>query len=200
MDTASTTNPALAADSLTTSLQFLALPVGIYTFTVKEGAPMTTPSDELALPAVQVGVAPAQSEGTVEFVSRAATIDRWLSRRRDMIIAKISGGDARIFMRLRPELIDPRPVDDHPLVLQTLILIQSFQRCLRIAQPIQLAMHFAHRCGPVGRIVHDAIDRSGHSRRPNRFRLRPQQTRVGIIELAPQRPVDEKQIQHLRLY
>ncbi len=88
----------VATENLTTSLQFLPLPAGIYTFTVKGGASDATAPDQLALPAVQVGVVPASSEGTVEFVSRVQTTDRWLSRERDMIIAKISGGNASLML------------------------------------------------------------------------------------------------------
>ena len=98
METASTSGHSTAAEELTTSLQFLTLPAGTYTFTVKEGAPSAAAPEELALPAIQVGVAPAQSEGTVEFVSRAETMDRWLSRSRDMIVARISGGSASVML------------------------------------------------------------------------------------------------------
>jgi len=96
MDDVSTSTRTPTADGLETSIQFLPLPAGTYVFTVNEGAPLTASLDQLRLPAVQVGVAPAASEATVEFVSRATTTDRWLSGRRDMILAKISGGSASL--------------------------------------------------------------------------------------------------------
>lgn len=98
MEPASPTNLPQSADELTTSLQFVPLPEGVYTFNLRGGATNTTSTEELALPAVQVGVAPAQSDATVEFVSRATTNDRWLARSRDMIIARISGGGASLML------------------------------------------------------------------------------------------------------
>jgi hypothetical protein len=96
MDDASTSTQTPTAEWLETSIQFLPLPAGTYVFTVNQGAPSTAQAEELLLPAVQVGVAPMASEATVEFVSRVTTTDRWLSRRRDMILARISGGSASL--------------------------------------------------------------------------------------------------------
>jgi GT2 family glycosyltransferase/glycosyltransferase involved in cell wall biosynthesis len=81
-----------------TSVQLLPLPEGVYTFTVRGGAPSTAPPRVLALPAVQVSVAPGQQEGTVEFVARGATSNNWLAHSRDMIVARISGGDASLML------------------------------------------------------------------------------------------------------
>lgn len=96
MDDVSINAQAPADNGIETSIQLLPLPAGTYVFTVNQGAPLTTPAEDVALPAMQVGVAPMASEGTVEFFSRATTTDRWLSRRRDMILAKISGGGASL--------------------------------------------------------------------------------------------------------
>ena len=67
MDTASISNNPAVADGLATSIQFLPLPEGIYILTVKDGAPSTASPEELTLPAVQVGVAPATAEGKSNF-------------------------------------------------------------------------------------------------------------------------------------
>jgi hypothetical protein len=96
MEPASTSTRPPTADGLTTSIQFLPLPEGTYVFTVDEGAPSPATEEELVLPAIQVGVAPVPSEGSVEFLSRATTTDRWLMRKRDMILARISGGSASL--------------------------------------------------------------------------------------------------------
>jgi GT2 family glycosyltransferase/glycosyltransferase involved in cell wall biosynthesis len=98
MVTTSITNSQPAADGFSTSLQFLPLPVGTYVFTVNGDTPSTIAEDEFALPAVQIGVAPARSEGSVEFLCRAATTDRWLAGSRDMIIAKITGGSVTLML------------------------------------------------------------------------------------------------------
>jgi GT2 family glycosyltransferase/glycosyltransferase involved in cell wall biosynthesis len=98
MDSNSAATVPPAIDELQTSVQFLPLPAGTYTITVKGGAPETASPGEMVLPAVQVGVAPARSEGTIEFLARGGTTDRWLVRRRDMIIARITGGDASLML------------------------------------------------------------------------------------------------------
>lgn len=91
-------NALPAAGELVTSLQFIPLPTGIYSFTVQQGSGEDLAAGEILLPAVQVGVAPKQAEGLVEFISRSGTIDRWLACSRDMIIARISGGGASLLL------------------------------------------------------------------------------------------------------
>jgi hypothetical protein len=98
MEPASPADTLAVTEELTTSLQLLPLPAGVYSFTLKGNAPSTTSSEGLALPALQVGVAPTQSEGKIEFLSRKDTIDRWVIRSRDMIIAKISGGSVTLML------------------------------------------------------------------------------------------------------
>jgi hypothetical protein len=98
MDSTPTSNPEADSTQLAASVQVLTLPVGTYVFTVQGGAATTTPSERLTLPALQVGVAPVKSPGMVEFLSNAGTLDRWLARRSDMIIAKISGGSVALLL------------------------------------------------------------------------------------------------------
>jgi hypothetical protein len=104
MDPSLTPTPGLTSDhppltgGFATSVQLLPLPEGLYTFTVKGGSSSAALQDELVLPAVQVGVAPTKFDGTVEFLSRGGTTDRWLVNSRDMIIAKISGGSASLML------------------------------------------------------------------------------------------------------
>jgi GT2 family glycosyltransferase/glycosyltransferase involved in cell wall biosynthesis len=98
MNPNSADNASPAIDELQTSIQFLPLPTGTYTITVKGGAPETSAPGQMVLPAVQVGVAPEKSDGTIEFLARGGTTDRWLVRRRDMIVARISGGDASLML------------------------------------------------------------------------------------------------------
>jgi hypothetical protein len=144
-----------ATDELTSSVQFLNLPAGTYTFTVKEGAPLTSPPGELVVPALQVGVAPAQSESTVEFLSRATTTDRWLSRRRDMILARIAGEGASLMLTsLRspdcPVLgIDIRRIDPEQSPFDTgLQAEEDAQPGARAVMPAQILAHI-HRIGDV---------------------------------------------------
>ena len=87
----------MPTDSIETSVQFLPLPSGVYTFTVKSGISSAVP-EGLALPAVQVSVAPGKSKGAVEFVARGETTDRWLARNRDMLIARIEEPGASLML------------------------------------------------------------------------------------------------------
>jgi GT2 family glycosyltransferase/glycosyltransferase involved in cell wall biosynthesis len=98
MDPTPTTNKETLSHELAASVQLLTLPVGIYSFTVQDGAPTTSLTEELALPALQVGLAPMKSPGTVEFLAGATTLDRWLTRSSDVIIVRISGGSASLLL------------------------------------------------------------------------------------------------------
>jgi GT2 family glycosyltransferase len=116
--TPSTTNPNVS-EELAASVQILTLPAGTYTFTVK-GAPAETTADGLAMPALQVGLAPKEPAGDVEFLARDGTSDRWLARSCDMIVAKIFSETASLMLtsvRLlnSPALaIDVRRLGDEP--------------------------------------------------------------------------------------
>jgi len=120
MDATQTINDEPMAGELSASVQVLPLPVGTYVLTVRGGAKADAPNEELILPALQVGLAPAKSSAVVEFLVRSATLDRWLARSGDMIIVKISGGDASLLLtsvRLpnNPSLsIDIRPLEAQP--------------------------------------------------------------------------------------
>jgi hypothetical protein len=104
MNPTTTTNnePATSNEPVTrelaASVQLLTLPVGTYAFTVKGGASAGTPSEELTLPALQVGLAPMRSPGTAEFLAGATTLDRWLARGSDVIVVRISGGNVSLLL------------------------------------------------------------------------------------------------------
>ncbi len=98
MDSTSATNNSTVSDQLSASVQLLTLPAGIYTFTVKDGGPTATSLAGLTLPALQLGLAPMQSPGEIEFLAREGTSDRWLARSSDIIIAKIYGNSASLML------------------------------------------------------------------------------------------------------
>jgi GT2 family glycosyltransferase/glycosyltransferase involved in cell wall biosynthesis len=83
---------------LSASVQVLSLPEGIYSFSVQGTPTQELQAEQLALPALQVGLAPAKSEGSVEFLTKATSLDRWLVYDSDMIILKISGGNASLLL------------------------------------------------------------------------------------------------------
>lgn len=99
MDQASSpTTDRPVSQELAASVQLLTLPVGTYSFTVQGGASTSIAAEELAVPALQVALAPMKSPGTVEFLAGAATLDRWLARGSDMIIVRILGGSASLLL------------------------------------------------------------------------------------------------------
>jgi GT2 family glycosyltransferase/glycosyltransferase involved in cell wall biosynthesis len=83
---------------LTSSVQVLTLPEGIYSVCIAGGAPPRGSSAELAVPALQVGLAPVRSSGRVEFLTGVSALDRWLAYDTDRIVIKIVGGDAALFL------------------------------------------------------------------------------------------------------
>jgi hypothetical protein len=94
----SPTAAPVSAERLTATVQVLTLPPGTYAFTVDANLPPGRRPEELAVPALQVGSAPMESAGTVEFMMGAQTRDRWLSDLKDIIIAKIHGGPATLLL------------------------------------------------------------------------------------------------------
>jgi GT2 family glycosyltransferase len=84
--------------SLVSSVEIVKLPHGIYSFSLKGGGLVQKEAEKLALPALQIGVAPIVSQGTVEFLSRRSPLDRWLAYGTDMILVRILGGDASLIL------------------------------------------------------------------------------------------------------
>lgn len=104
------------ADALNASVQLLPLPEGLFLFTVTDaGDPISVGG--MIVPALHVGLAPAPSAGTVEFLASSSTKAGWLARRTDAIVVKISGGDASLLLTsVRPKegaalAIDVRQID-----------------------------------------------------------------------------------------
>jgi hypothetical protein len=99
MDAIATKDESAASPELSASVQTITLPVGTYAFTVKEGGdPAASPDGALTLPALQISLAPIRSGGNIEFLSGATTLDRWLVRNTDVIMARITGGDVSLLL------------------------------------------------------------------------------------------------------
>jgi len=92
-----TSSSELLSGELQTSVQVLNLPVGTYAFTVK-GTQASTSREQLAIPALQIGLAPLKSLGTAEFLSGATTLDRWLATGSDVVVVRISGGNTSLLL------------------------------------------------------------------------------------------------------
>jgi len=84
-------------EDLISSTQILRLPEGIYSFTAP-GSGGAAPRGDLILPALQVGLAPVRTAGRVEFLAGASALDRWLAQDTDMIIVRITGGEAALYL------------------------------------------------------------------------------------------------------
>ncbi len=96
MQTSSASDVGSDSSEITATVQLMTLPVGVYAFTVTSGgAPRT---NGLALPALQVTPAPMSSEGTIELLGGPATVDRWLTRSGDVVVAKISQGSVTLLL------------------------------------------------------------------------------------------------------
>jgi GT2 family glycosyltransferase/glycosyltransferase involved in cell wall biosynthesis len=93
----STANDSAVSQELEASAKILTLPVGVYSFSVQGGAQVIS-SDGLALPALQLGLAPMKSSGTVEFLAGAGTWDRWLTSASDTFIVRISGANVALLL------------------------------------------------------------------------------------------------------
>ena len=87
-----------SSTNLESSVQVLNLPEGIYSFTVKDGGALRNGSRSLAVPALQVGIAPITSSGKAEFLNSASVHDRWLAYKNDMIVVRIVGGDSSLLL------------------------------------------------------------------------------------------------------
>jgi len=85
-----------SSDDLVSSTRILNLPQGVYAFTVRDSEVQTAAPAELILPAMQVGVAPMRSAASVEFMTGASSMERWLAYNSDMIVVKISGAEASL--------------------------------------------------------------------------------------------------------
>jgi GT2 family glycosyltransferase/glycosyltransferase involved in cell wall biosynthesis len=90
------TTQDLTGRNLLSSVQILRLPQGIYCFRLKEGEVTHEERETLAVPALQVGVAPIRSQGKVEFLTGGSALDRWLAYKADMMVVRIMGGEASV--------------------------------------------------------------------------------------------------------
>ncbi|MGA2539707.1 MAG: glycosyltransferase, partial [Terracidiphilus sp.] len=88
----------IRSEDLASSVQIVKLPQGIYSCTVKEGGASRHLTETLALPALQVGIAPVKSSGKVEILSGASNLDRWLAYEDDLIVVRIAGGEGSLLL------------------------------------------------------------------------------------------------------
>jgi hypothetical protein len=85
----------------------LLLPPGVYAFTVSGGASFGEHGEQMALPALNVGLAPVQAKGQVYFYPGPHTLDCWLSFASDQLIARVVGDAARFLLTTLRRPADP---------------------------------------------------------------------------------------------
>jgi GT2 family glycosyltransferase/glycosyltransferase involved in cell wall biosynthesis len=98
MDQSSLTLERPPSAELTSSVQILTLPQGIYAFTIQGGAEPGAHQQGLALPALQVSLAPSRTSGRAHFLTGAMALDRWLVYSTDMLVVRIDNGDASLML------------------------------------------------------------------------------------------------------
>jgi GT2 family glycosyltransferase/glycosyltransferase involved in cell wall biosynthesis len=96
MDTNPGPETADPSAQLSATVQLLTLPEGLYAFTIQSGG--ADAPTALRLPALQVGLAPLRSAGTVEFLCGPKTVDRWLTAEGDVVTVRIAGGEASLLL------------------------------------------------------------------------------------------------------
>lgn len=98
MDPSPSTQSPIAFEQISSSVKILTLPEGVYSFTVKRDSGPAASPGEATLPAVQVSLPPVRSAGTVEILTAASSLDRWLALESDMIVVRVDGGDASLML------------------------------------------------------------------------------------------------------
>jgi hypothetical protein len=85
---------------LTATAEAITLNQGLYLFYVRTASPVreTTGTENLTLPAVQIGLAPGVASENVNFISGPQTRGTWLCEPGNMIVAKISGAPATLIL------------------------------------------------------------------------------------------------------
>lgn len=113
--------------ALAATAKAITLNQGLYLFYVQSAAPVraTAASENVTLPAVQVGLAPGVVAEHVDFISGPHTKGTWLCEPGNMIVAKISGGPATLIvtsishaggqpLAIEVERLDGRSMADDP--------------------------------------------------------------------------------------
>jgi hypothetical protein len=102
-----------ALESLSSSVQFLALNPGLYLITIRSSTPEKVGDPvELTLPAVHVGPGPGAPPGQVEFLTGPRNQGKWLCQPRDMMVVRVATGPANLLITtLRASATAPMDID-----------------------------------------------------------------------------------------
>jgi glycosyltransferase involved in cell wall biosynthesis len=126
-------SPAAAALSPSASVQVVTVPEGLYAFRVRTGLPERTKDPEgLLLPAVNIGLAPGQPAGIIEFIAGPGTDGNWLCAPGQALVARVSSRPATLL------LTSLRGPDGPPLSIVIDRLDEPNQAALDAAQRLEL--------------------------------------------------------------
>jgi GT2 family glycosyltransferase len=89
--------PEAPLESLSSSVQVLPLPPGLYRFSVTEAAPAPA-AGNLRLPALHVGIAPGVPTAEVEFTAGTGTHGGWLVTRSDVLTVRVLGTGSTLLL------------------------------------------------------------------------------------------------------
>ena len=91
--------PAVPEEGLGAAVQVLALPAGLYLFSVKSAsAAPVRGSGQLSVPAVHVGLGPGVRSEQVEFIAGPSTHGAWLFAPGDLLVAKVNDTGATLIL------------------------------------------------------------------------------------------------------
>jgi len=86
-------------NALTSTVQVLPLPAGVYLFSVQGGSGSgTTPAGALALPALHIGVGPGVASRDVEFMGRPGGSEGWLIRNGDFLVLRLHAAQTPVLV------------------------------------------------------------------------------------------------------
>jgi hypothetical protein len=85
----------------------LSLPPGVYAFSIEGGADGGEYGSEVAMPAINIGIAPIQSDAFIDFFASSGTLDRWLAFPDDRIVVRVTKATAGILLTSLRRPIDP---------------------------------------------------------------------------------------------
>ena len=86
-------------NALSSNVQVLPLPAGVYLFSVQGGSSAgTTPAGALTLPALHIGVGPGVASQDVEFMGRPGSSEGWLIRNGDFLVLRLHAAQTPVLV------------------------------------------------------------------------------------------------------
>ena len=139
---------------LSSSVEVMSLPRGVYLFTVKSAVPSLAGLDgKMVLPGLHVGLCPGGSRETVEFVSAPGASDFWLYKPDDVMVVRVLSDSLPLLLTsVRVDQTAPLAVEvqrlgesGQPLVAQEPLSANTFEESKRRSLRTQVIAHVQNR-------------------------------------------------------